>query len=98
MTEQDGVLPELMSLGNLISVLRGEMSRSELAKRAGIADTTISAIERDKVVPQQDTLMRIIAAFDLRPPNPAFSTLWRERGYRRREQRGRLRRPRRSTL
>ena len=43
------------------------LSQSILARRAGIQQNTVSAIERGAYVPRADTLARIAAALDLPP-------------------------------
>ena len=57
--------------------LRARLSQSELARRAGVAQSVISAYESDRRDPGLRTLMKLIAAtghhleLELRPPIPS---------------------------
>jgi len=66
--EDDGGLPSLSSALLQLARLKADMSQRELAERAGVPVTMISAYERDQRQPTLATLLRLLraAGFDLR--------------------------------
>jgi len=70
MSHSDDVeeLPSPSSALLQLARLKADMSQRELAERAGVPDTMISAYERDQRQPTLATLLRLLraAGFDLR--------------------------------
>src|SRR5215469_1815268 len=66
--EDLGGLPSLSSALLQLARLKADMSQRELAERAGVPVTMISAYERDQRQPTLATLLRLLraAGFDLR--------------------------------
>uniref|UniRef100_UPI0015A74E12 helix-turn-helix domain-containing protein n=1 Tax=Klebsiella variicola TaxID=244366 RepID=UPI0015A74E12 len=58
---------ELMSIGYKLKYYRKNnmLSQSELSKMTGIAQTTISDLEKDKYMPKVDTLCKLAQALDV---------------------------------
>lgn len=52
-------------LAQRLTKLRGDISQTELAKRAGIPQSAISEIEAGKRVPRADTLQKLAAALNV---------------------------------
>jgi uncharacterized protein len=70
MTQPDDVegLPSPSAALLQLARMKADMSQRELAERAGVPDTMISAYERDQRQPTLATLLRLLraAGFDLR--------------------------------
>ena len=49
--------------------LRRDWSQQDAARASGLAQTTISAIERGRVVPTDDELKALARAFGIAPPH-----------------------------
>ena len=61
---------------NRLTVIRAEkkISQAELAKLAGISRTTLSQIENEKVIPDGETIAKLVKALKI-PAGEIFSAL-----------------------
>jgi uncharacterized protein len=68
LSADSGQLPSLSSALLQLARLKAGLTQRELAERAGVPDTMISAYERDQRQPTLTTLLRLLraAGFDLR--------------------------------
>jgi transcriptional regulator with XRE-family HTH domain len=59
-------LADLEAIGSRIRELRGEMHQEELAKYLGISQGQLSKVERGKLAPTAEILVRLIERFGKR--------------------------------
>ena len=63
MTKRRGNLADLEAIGSRIRELRGEMLQEELAEYLGISQGQLSKVERGKLGPTAEVLLRLVEKF-----------------------------------